>query len=84
MPKQDDYRCHMLLTKDLKPVPETIKTIENWGPLSIVVDGTKETIKGEHVFLEGDTDDFDAWWKGKKIWVGTSHPQLQCFEQETF
>jgi len=83
--KDHPFRCHALLTKDLGPVPNSITLKENWGPLTIVMDDDpKKKISGEHVFLEGDTLDFDKWWTGKTVWMGVGHPQFQRFEAETY
>jgi hypothetical protein len=79
------FKCHVLLTKDLGSVPNSITLVENWGPLTIVMDDDpKKKIHGEHVFLKGDPNDFDTWWEGKTVWMGVGHPQFQRFEAEEY
>jgi hypothetical protein len=83
-PKEEKkpLRCHMLLTKNLEPVPATIKTLDNWGNLMIIVGkDPNNKVFGKHVFLEGDIDDLQTWLKDKKVWMGKGHPQWQEFEE---
>jgi len=83
---QDDvFRCHLLVTPKLRPVPKNISVIDNWGELTIINEDSKERICGQHMFIETDTaDEFEAWVSGEDVWIGTGHPQFQRFILESF
>lgn len=75
------FRCHMLVTDDLRPMGKGIKIVDNWGTLTLVVnDDPKDTITGKHLFLEGNVNAFEAWLAGAEAWMGVGHPQEQRFE----
>ena len=79
------FRCHMLVTKDLRPMGKGIRIVDNWGTLTLVVDeDPKNTITGKHLFLEGKIDDFEAWLADSEAWMGVGHPQMQQFELTPF
>ena len=80
------FRCHLLVTPQLRPIPKGIRTIENWGTLVVVIDNKKtNTITGHHMFVEAaDISDFDAWVSGLKVWMGVNHPKEQQFELTPF
>lgn len=78
------FRCHMLVTPDVRPIPKGIRMIDNWGQLVVVTTKTRKEIAGSHMFLEGDVERFEAWLGGKKAWMGVGHPKEQRFELTPF
>ncbi len=66
----------MLLESKMNPIPETIKTLENWGYVGIT-----SGEEGDHVYLEGSQEEFKKWLKPfDGVWVGVGTPQFQNFE----
>ena len=73
----------LVVEPKMLPVPDGIKVLDNWGFVG-VVDGTgKPLADGEHMYLEGMSDEFIRWLGGyDAVWrtkVGTS-PMFQQFE----
>ncbi|MHA2279997.1 MAG: hypothetical protein ACXAC5_03850 [Promethearchaeota archaeon] len=67
----------------MKPIPEAIKILEDWGFVGIFIGEAEDCTSGDHMYVEGDTQDianwlrpFDAVWRTKP---GTS-PMFQQFE----
>jgi hypothetical protein len=76
---------HLLVTSDLFPIPEGIKVIQDYGRVSIVVDGDpKKTASGKHMIVDGTMEAKHDWFKGKFVWIGTGSPMFQQFEQMKF
>lgn len=79
------FRCHMLVTNDLRPMAKGITIKANWGTLTLVIDGDpRKTVTGKHMFVEGDIDAFEGWFAGSSVWMGVGHPQEQKFELTPF
>ena len=80
------FRCHLLVTPDLRPVPKGVRMIKNWGKLIVTIDDDKkDTVAGNHMFVEAaNISDFDAWVDGLKVWMGVGHPNDKRFELTPF
>ena len=80
------FRCHLLVTGALRPVPKGVTVIKNWGQLVVTIDGKKnKTVSGNHMFVEAaNPDDFEAWVSGLKVWMGVDHPKERQFELTPF
>jgi hypothetical protein len=73
----------LLVTNEMKPVPETIKILVDWGFTGISIGETGVYVGGDHMYVEGDEQDiinwlrpFDTVWRTKP---GTP-PVFQQFE----
>jgi hypothetical protein len=75
-------QCLLLVTKKMEPVPEGIKTVQDWGETSIYVSDGDFFVSGNHMWLQGDESDFVDWLRPLgKVWItkpGTS-PMIQQF-----
>jgi hypothetical protein len=72
----------LLLQNGMRPLPNNIKIVANWGNLMIVEDG--KYITGEHLLLEGDIKSFKDWLSSfVGVWVGIGQPVEQEFEFTT-
>jgi len=60
----------MLLTKQLKPVPNDIKIVENFGPESCLLDDGTVADKGEVILISSTPESIIKWLSNKEIWVG--------------
>ena len=77
----------LLLTRELKDtMPESIKTVMNFGEIMVVFDTVdeksygKQFIIGEHVILKGDAEDFKNWLRPfDAVYVGVGSPMQQEF-----
>jgi hypothetical protein len=72
----------LLLTPDLGEIPPTIKTLEDWGDVSIIINNGEGATTGKHVYLEGQKEEFVKWLKPfDGVWFqkGTC-PMMQEFE----
>lgn len=75
----------LLLEDRLGVVPPAIKTIQDWGPVTIRIKGEHvaggERVTGNHVMLEGDQGEFEKWLAPFDVfWVGVGSPIIQQFE----
>ena len=76
----------LLVTDEMKPIPEAIKVLEDWGFVGIFVGeigDIRDYADGDHMYVEGDEQTianwlrpFDGVWRTKP---GTS-PIFQQFE----
>jgi hypothetical protein len=73
-------KVHILLTKDLLPLPDGIETVVEFGQTTIVtVD--KRHISGLNAFIEGDERTVVEWLASKEgFWNGKGSPALEKFE----
>ena len=76
----------LLVTDEMKPIPEAIKVLDDWGFVGIFIgdgENPSDYANGDHVYVEGEDQaianwlrPFDAVWRTKP---GTS-PMFQRFE----
>jgi len=71
----------LLLTKNIEPIPDTIKIEAEYGPVYVVDNKGKGLTDGIHVCLSGEKQDFISWLgKYDGVWVGEGSPMLQKFK----
>ena len=71
----------LLVSEAMKPIPNEVKVIENWGDVSIFHNIPKMYSWGDHMLLEGERSDFERWLMPfDGVWIGKGIPQFQEFE----
>lgn len=77
-------QLHLLLTYNLRPLPESISIIHSFGSLLVVDQASPDSITGEHCILEGQVDAVRLWLSEKAvdfIWVGNGVPMMEQFDK---
>lgn len=70
----------LLITPELKPVPETVRVVEDYGEIVIIVEEGRRSLVGDHAILEGAPEAFKAWLRPfSGFWVGSGCPLMQQF-----
>jgi hypothetical protein len=70
---------HLLVEENMKPVPENIKIVDDYGDIDIVSNGM--TINGNHMIISGSEEDLKNWLQPfDGVWVGDGQPFLQKFQ----
>ena len=83
----------MLLERRLKPVPENIQILQDWGHVDVHFDMKEQeeeckellkgmTFEGDHVYLEGTEEAFKNWLRPfKSVWIADGcSPMEQRFQ----
>jgi hypothetical protein len=80
-------QCVLLLEERLEDSrPDTVKVLNDWGPLAVVIHPKNQTtveglVMGRHVLLEGPEEDIKNWLAPfDEVWLGVGSPMLQEFE----
>lgn len=72
---------HLLVSKEMKPVPDNIKVVEDYGEVSITSDVHEMYHTGDHMVVEGDEEAMRSWlgpFDG--VWLGEGPPIFQQFK----
>ena len=76
-------KLYMLYEDRLGTIPEAIKTVEDFGPLTILVevdDRPTHHVKGTSLVLEGPTQAFINWLRPfDHVWLGDGQPCEERF-----
>lgn len=73
---------HLLLDHRMGKIPDAIKLVQNFGELSIHVEGNSFDVpcRGKHVLLHGEESAFQNWLRPLDgFWLGKGQPMLQDF-----
>jgi len=80
--KETKMRLMLLVTDKMKPIPEDVSVLDDWGYVAIQTN-TDNIIGGDHMFVEANEDSIKNWLRPfDGVWLqkrGTS-PMLQEFE----
>lgn len=70
----------LLVEERMRPVPESITVVQNWGPVTVLYDSFN-IVHGDHMLVEGDLEDLKDWMRPfDGVWVGKDLPAFQQFE----
>ena len=76
--------ARLLVESSMRPIPQTIKVLSDWGEVTVVSNKGELVAQGEHLELSGEPEEFETWlektgsfWRTKP---GTS-PIMQQFER---
>jgi len=74
---------HLLVSRAMEPVPETIEVLENYGDLQLSSMGCPPEMyyDGKHMVVEG-TEQAVQDWLGSfdGVWIGNGPPIIQQFQ----
>lgn len=74
---------HLLVSKEMQPLPHNITVVENYGNLDLMSDGTPPEIyhSGDHMVVEGDEEAIRSWLSPfDGFWLGDGPPVFQQFK----
>jgi hypothetical protein len=64
----------LLATSELKPIPETIDVVKNFGYEIVIDEANHEEVAGDVVLVKGEEKDFIKWLKPFKGFWTTNNP----------
>lgn len=72
-------KIHLLVAKEMMPIPSDVVILEDWGFLSITT-GDSRSVSGNHMAVKGDVEAIKAWLKPfDGVWLGEGPPAAQEF-----
>lgn len=74
-------RIHLLVSEKMKPVPDDITIVEDYGQVDVVSPFSDMYHSGDHMVVEGDVEAMRLWlgpFNG--VWIGEGPPMLQQFQ----
>lgn len=73
-------KFHLLVSEKMKPVPDNVNVIQNFGEINLFSDNYLMYHSGDHMVVEGSEDAIRSWLMPfDGVWVGSGPPQLQMF-----
>ncbi len=82
-------QLHLLLSNEQQSIkPDEVKIINDFGRLTIIIDGGQPTENyetGLHCFVEGDEEIIFNWLSEfNYFWKGDGNPMMESFQQHTY
>jgi hypothetical protein len=79
--KRNKMRVLLLVSDEMKPVPNDVTIIADYGKVDIVSDAPEIYHSGDHMIVEGDEKAIRSWLGPyDAVWVGEGSPMLQQFQ----